>query len=278
MRDHRINISRFYVPVHHVKKDWCGTSLVSTLCGSWISAVHFPSNKFRWSLYFKHWLSFTMQTVGKTTKLGIHLTMFCERFFSRYVWTGYYTVASVNSCLWNQSTPLLCRSSLCSFSFTKLADSANVPNVDLNEPTCTQKKSCPKNHFSPFELSQTEIIQEKNLSERQMTVAHLNIHSAPNSEQFSELQRPSKTKCGPLHLNLPGTSTEKQCTAIASFLSLFSALRQVSVSLSPSGLIHLQDSSIQNTSLHLTLQCSSQKNPQQDAKVAVNNFANLQEG
>lgn len=119
--------------------------------------------------------------------------------------------------------------------FTKLADSVNVPNVDLSEATCMQKKSCPRKHFPPFELSQTEIIQGENLSERQMTV-HPNIHSAANSEQFSGLQRPSKTKSDPLHLTLSGASTEEQCMAIASFLSLFSAVRQVSASLSPSGL------------------------------------------
>lgn len=136
-----------------------------------------------------------------------------------------------------------------------------------------QKKSCPRNHFLPFELSQTEIIQGKNLLERQMTVPHPNFYSAANSEQFSGLQRPSKTKSGPLHFTLSGTRAEEHCTTITSYLSLFSASRQVSASLSPSGLT--QDFSIQNTSLHLTLQYSPQKSPQQDTKVALGNSGNL---
>ena len=114
------------------------------------------------------------------------------------------------------------------------------------------KKSCTGKHCPPLELPQTEIIQGKNLSERQMTVAHPNTHSAAISEQFSGLQRPSKTQSGPLHLTLPGASTEEQSSAIASFLCTFSALRLVSASLSSSGpkqLMPSQDSSIQE---HLT--------------------------
>lgn len=93
------------------------------------------------------------------------------------------------------------------------------------EATRMWKKSCTGKHFTALELPQTEIILWKNLSERQMTVAHLNICSVAISEQFSQLQRPSKTKPCPLHLTLPGVSTVEQTSGIASFLSTFNALR-----------------------------------------------------
>lgn len=110
------------------------------------------------------------------------------------------------------------------------------------------KKSCTEKFFPPLELPQRDYPREKkNLSERQMTVARPNIHSAAISEQFSGLQRPSKTKTDLLHLTLPGVSTEEQSSAIASFLCTFSALRQVSASLSsgPKQLMPPHDSSIQ---------------------------------
>lgn len=73
-----------------------------------------------------------------------------------------------------------------------------------------------KENFPPLELPQTKIIQGK-IYQGQLTVARPNIQSAAISELPSGLQRPSKTKSSPLHLTLPGASTEKQFSSIASF-------------------------------------------------------------
>ena len=100
--------------------------------------------------------------------------------------------------------------------------------------------------------SNTDYPREKNPLERQMAVARPNIRAAAISEQFSGLQRLSKTKSGPLHLTLPGASTEEQSSATASFLCTFIALRQVSASLPPLGPEQLAPSQDSSTQEHLT--------------------------
>lgn len=100
-----------------------------------------------------------------------------------------------------------------------------------------------------------------------MTVAR------PQIQQFSGLQRPSKTSPGPLYLTHPGVSTGDQSSSTASFLCTPSAFRQLSALLSSSSPEQLPPSHASNVEEHLTLQCSSQKAQQQAANPAVVNLA-----
>lgn len=112
IRGHRINIFRFYISVHHVKKNWCGTSLMSTLSGFWISVNVLVSLSLRGCPFPKHQIQMTFVSQALTLFYHVYCSqtpslestgqwrvpsdmMFCQRFFWKYVWNGYYTVASV---------------------------------------------------------------------------------------------------------------------------------------------------------------------------------------
>lgn len=116
MRGGRINIFRIYMPVHHIKKNWCGTFLVSTFPGSWISvnvlvslslgSCPFPMQWIQMIFVSQAQTPFHCAYCSQTPSLGStgqwripSDMMFCQRFCWRYVWTGYYTVASVQEFL-----------------------------------------------------------------------------------------------------------------------------------------------------------------------------------